>query len=156
MTRACDVIERGPGERRGGKSRERSAGRERAGQESVRADRKHDRGPGGAGGWDLAVATVRSRVVRLPALTARARAERSRPGPSPRDDGLAASGGLRTFPLLDGARARTGGTAPNCRLRLPANLSAAGGAPPAIAGLARVRPGRRCPPPVRCLKPYSG
>ena len=128
--------------------RERSAGRERAGQDSDRADREHDRGPGGAGGFgresehekaaepkpktpdvdlgrrrpaarmraglrdggrlhdiademsvvapariealvaggDLAAATVRSRVARLPALTARARAERSRPGRSPRDE----------------------------------------------------------------------
>ena len=161
VTRAFDAMDRGPGidgeghheqrieresgERRGGKSRERSARRERAGQDSGRADREHDRGPGGAGGSgresehekaaepkpktpdvdlgrrrsaarvraglrdgsvpvnaeggllhdiadetyvvaparfeafvagrDLAAATVRSRVVRLPALTARAGAE---------------------------------------------------------------------------------
>ena len=43
-------IEREAGERRGGKSRERSAGRERAGQESGRPDRELDREPGGAGG----------------------------------------------------------------------------------------------------------
>ena len=43
-------IEREAGERRGGKSRERSAGRERAGQESGRAERELDRGPGDAGG----------------------------------------------------------------------------------------------------------
>ena len=33
-----------------GKSRERSAGHERAGQESGRPERELDRGPGGAGG----------------------------------------------------------------------------------------------------------
>jgi len=43
-------IEREYGERRGGNSRERSAGRERAGQEPGRADRELDREPGGAGG----------------------------------------------------------------------------------------------------------
>ena len=83
----------------------------------------------------------------MPALTAGARVERFRPGRSPRDDGLvgtAFSGGLRTFPLLDGARARAGGTTTDCRLRLPANLSlsAAGGAPPAMAaGSRRARAG---------------
>ena len=50
MTRAFDAIERESGERCGGKSRERSAGRERAGQESGRPEREIDRGPGGAGG----------------------------------------------------------------------------------------------------------
>ena len=43
-------IERESGERRGGKSRERNAGRERAGQESGRPEREFDRGPGDAGG----------------------------------------------------------------------------------------------------------
>ena len=42
-------IEREHCERRGGNSRERSAGRERAEQESGRADRERDREPGGAG-----------------------------------------------------------------------------------------------------------
>ena len=40
VTRACDAIDRGPG----------IDGRERAGQESGRPERKLDRGPGGAGG----------------------------------------------------------------------------------------------------------
>ena len=39
-----------------------------------------------AAGWDLAAATVRNRVVRLHALTARAGADRFRPGRSPRDE----------------------------------------------------------------------
>ena len=43
-------IEREAGERRGGRSWERHAGRERAGQEPRRAERELDREPGGAGG----------------------------------------------------------------------------------------------------------
>ena len=50
VIRASDAIEREFGERRRGKSRERSAGRERAGQESGWPERELDRGPGGAGG----------------------------------------------------------------------------------------------------------
>ena len=61
VTRASDAMNRGYGqrdprierefaERRGGNSRKRSAGRERAGQEPGRADRELDRPPGGAGG----------------------------------------------------------------------------------------------------------
>ena len=50
VTRASDAIERESGERHGGKSRERSAGRERAGQESGRPEREVDRRPCGAGG----------------------------------------------------------------------------------------------------------
>ena len=66
VTRAFDAMDRGrgidgggqreprsereSGERRGGKSRERSAGRERAGWESGRPERELDREPGGAGG----------------------------------------------------------------------------------------------------------
>jgi len=50
VTCACDAIERESGKRRGGKSRERSAGRGQAGQESGRAECEFDRGPGGAGG----------------------------------------------------------------------------------------------------------
>ena len=42
--------ERESGERRGGKSRERSAGCERAGKESGRPERELDRGPVDAGG----------------------------------------------------------------------------------------------------------
>ena len=45
-------IGRESGERRGGKSRERSSGRERAGQESGRPECELDRGPGDAGGSD--------------------------------------------------------------------------------------------------------
>ncbi|WP_238314881.1 hypothetical protein, partial [Methylobacterium crusticola] len=43
-------IEREAGERRGGKSRERPAGRERFGQDSGRADWEFDREAGGAAG----------------------------------------------------------------------------------------------------------
>ena len=61
VTRASDAMDRGDahherrteresGGRCGGKSRERSAGRERAGQESGRPEHVLDRGPGGAGG----------------------------------------------------------------------------------------------------------
>ncbi len=50
VTRASDAIERESGKRRGGKSRARSAGCERAGRESGRAERELDRGPGGPGG----------------------------------------------------------------------------------------------------------
>ena len=61
VTRASDAMDRGHGqrepriereygERRGGNSRERSPGCERAGQDSGRANRVLDREPGGAGG----------------------------------------------------------------------------------------------------------
>ena len=80
----------------GGEGAGRAPRRPRTGQRRRRLAARHRRGDkrggsrllrGVAARRDLAAATVRNRVVRLPALTARAGVERSRPGWSPRDEG---------------------------------------------------------------------